>query len=72
MIDDGELIAILEDWPYQGETYAEAAAYRIEVLVDRIEALEAENVCLRSLLRVFKRELGKARTPEVQPQRRTT
>jgi len=39
---DQELIARLRDWPYQGETMANAAADRIELLVKDAKAQESE------------------------------
>ena len=39
---DEELIARLRDWPYQGETMANAAADRIEALVKDAKAQESE------------------------------
>lgn len=34
---DEDLIAVLKDWPYMGETYAKIAANRIEELVKELQ-----------------------------------
>ena len=47
---DAELIARLRDWPYQGETMANAAANRIEALTDKLSKAEA------GLLAIAKRD----------------
>lgn len=39
---DEDLIAVLKDWPYMGETYAKIAADRIEQLVKEVEAAQHE------------------------------
>lgn len=35
---DEDLIAVLKDWPYMGETYAKTAADRIEALTEQLAA----------------------------------
>jgi predicted nucleic acid-binding Zn-ribbon protein len=66
-MSDAELIESLRDWPYQGETMANAAADRIEQLNERLtaatdDAKEAEAYAeqLEAKLAECEARLGKA------------